>query len=103
MRRGVDAEEAGLVGSNHFCQQPLVPMASVSAMLNLDMIGRDEESATWNIKAAASGKPRGLTWKQCEFHDDALLAYDRTSGEIYALRGATIEFEAFFKTVVGWL
>jgi Zn-dependent M28 family amino/carboxypeptidase len=34
------AEEEGLVGSNHFCSHPLVPMDSVVAMLNFDMVGR---------------------------------------------------------------
>jgi hypothetical protein len=45
-------------------------------------------------KASASGKPRGLRWVTCDFHDHALLAYDRTTGEIYSLRGVTVRFEA---------
>jgi hypothetical protein len=34
------AEEIGLVGSRHFCAHPTVPMDSVVAMVNLDMVGR---------------------------------------------------------------
>ena len=34
------AEEIGLLGSQHFVRQPPVPLETVSAMLNLDMIGR---------------------------------------------------------------
>lgn len=45
-------------------------------------------------KASTSGKPRGLKWVACDFHDEPLLACDRTSGEIYALRGVTVRFEA---------
>jgi hypothetical protein len=45
-------------------------------------------------KASASGKPRGLRWVACDFHDGELLAFDRVSGEIYALRGVTVRFEA---------
>ena len=34
------AEEIGLVGSRYFCQGPTVPLDSVAAMVNLDMVGR---------------------------------------------------------------
>ena len=34
------SEEIGLVGSRHFCQVPTVPLDSVAAMVNLDMVGR---------------------------------------------------------------
>jgi hypothetical protein len=44
--------------------------------------------------AAASGKPRGLAWKSCAFQDGALLARDRANGELVALVGVTIGFEA---------
>jgi len=33
-------EESGLLGSAHFAENPLVPIAKVRAMLNLDMVGR---------------------------------------------------------------
>lgn len=45
-------------------------------------------------KAPAAGKPRGLTWVACDFHEGAVLAYDRTTGEVYALRAVTVQFEA---------
>ena len=44
--------------------------------------------------ARATGKPRGLTWVDCNFQEGALFAFDRASGDIYALRGVTIRFEA---------
>ncbi len=34
------AEEDGLEGSKEFCERPPVPLASIVAMLNMDMIGR---------------------------------------------------------------
>jgi hypothetical protein len=37
------AEELGLLGSYHFCEEPLVPLADTVAMVNLDMIGRSED------------------------------------------------------------
>ncbi len=44
--------------------------------------------------AAATGKPRGLIWKSSTFHESAQLVRDRVSGDIYALVGITIAFEA---------
>lgn len=40
------AEEAGLVGSTYFVQHPLVPLASILFLLNLDLLGTGEEGAT---------------------------------------------------------
>lgn len=44
--------------------------------------------------AAASGKPRGLRWKDCSFDSQLELARDRKSGELVALVPVTIQFEA---------
>jgi VanZ family protein len=40
------AEEAGLVGSSYFVRHPLVPLASIKFLLNLDLLGTGEEGAT---------------------------------------------------------
>src|SRR5437870_2903638 len=44
--------------------------------------------------ASATGKPRGLRWKSCEFGSDIELARDRRSGEVLAFVPVTIAFEA---------
>ena len=44
--------------------------------------------------AAATGKPRGLAWKSSQFHDSALMTRDKATGDIYALVGITVAFEA---------
>ena len=44
--------------------------------------------------AAATGKPRGLSWKSCEFGPDLQLARQRFTGELVALVDVTIAFEA---------
>ena len=44
--------------------------------------------------AAASGKPRGLKWKECNFHEKLLLTRDRSTGTFYGLTGVTVSFEA---------
>jgi hypothetical protein len=38
-----DAEELGALGSLHFMKKPTIPREKISAMLNLDMIGRMQE------------------------------------------------------------
>src|SRR5215468_3059014 len=43
---------------------------------------------------AASGKPRGLRWKACEWEPGVEYARDRETGGIVALVGVTISFEA---------
>jgi aminopeptidase YwaD len=40
------AEEAGLVGSSYFVSHPLVPLANIKFLLNLDLLGTGEEGAT---------------------------------------------------------
>jgi len=44
--------------------------------------------------ASESGKPRGLSWAKCEFHDAATFAMDRGSGQLQALVGVEISFVA---------
>jgi hypothetical protein len=44
--------------------------------------------------AAASGKPRGLSWVDCEFEDDVSFARDRGTGQLRAFVGVTIRFAA---------
>jgi hypothetical protein len=55
---------------------------------------RDALQDTFLRAAAATGKPRGLAWTQCDFHDGLLLARDRATGELTGLVGATIGFAA---------
>ena len=44
--------------------------------------------------AASSGKPRGLSWKSCDFDEGILLARDLVTANLYALVRVTIAFEA---------
>lgn len=55
---------------------------------------RAELEQQFRALAAASGKPRGLRWKECQFHDGAHFARDRGTDELVALLGVTIRFEA---------
>jgi hypothetical protein len=55
---------------------------------------REECRQRFLAAASATGKPRGLAWKQCDLQDGLLLARDRATGELLALVGVTISFEA---------
>jgi hypothetical protein len=55
---------------------------------------RERLEGQFQSAAAASGKPRGLRWKDCAFEDALELARDKRSGQIVALVPVTIEFEA---------
>jgi hypothetical protein len=44
--------------------------------------------------ASASGKPRGLLWKEIEWGSNVEFARERASGQLAALVGITIRFEA---------
>jgi len=55
---------------------------------------RTELGAKFLKAAAATGKPRGLTWENCQLDDAQLFAVDRVTGELYALIGAEISFSA---------
>ena len=55
---------------------------------------REHLEARFVQLAAASGKPRGLEWVDCEFDDDVVYARDRRSGDLTAFVAVTIGFEA---------
>jgi len=44
--------------------------------------------------AAASGKPRGLRWKACEWESAVEFARERATGSLTALASVVVEFEA---------
>jgi hypothetical protein len=48
-------EEMGLLGSQHYCTHPIVPLEQCAAMLNLDMVGRSQNDfcTVGNISSAA--------------------------------------------------
>ncbi|MEP7001937.1 MAG: M20/M25/M40 family metallo-hydrolase [bacterium] len=55
-------EEKGLLGSAHFTEHPTVPIDSIVAQLNADMIGRNAPSLLYTVgpKAAPNGQSKRL-------------------------------------------
>ena len=46
------------------------------------------------LAAASSGKPRGLRWKECQWSEQIEWVRDKQTGQVHALVGVTISFEA---------
>lgn len=55
---------------------------------------REHLEAKFFELAASSGKPRGLRWKECDWSESIEFGRDRRSGQLVALAGVTITFEA---------
>ena len=55
---------------------------------------RKELEAKFFRAASASGKPRGLSWKQVAFQDGIVLGRDQANGEMVGLVAVTIGFAA---------
>jgi len=58
------------------------------------MLERESLQESYFNEAAASGKPRGLDWVNCDFEPEVTFARDRNNGQLRALVGVTIAFEA---------
>jgi hypothetical protein len=55
---------------------------------------RERLEVQFMIAAAATGKPRGLRWKDCQWEDRVEFVREVGTGQINALVGVTIAFEA---------
>jgi hypothetical protein len=70
-------EELGLFGSQHYCKQPLFPLAKTVAMYNLDMIGRlRPDPRTGKGKLLTEGHGTAAPFK--ELIDSLAKKYDLT-------------------------
>jgi hypothetical protein len=57
-------EELGLLGSAHYCKEPLFPLADTAAMVNLDMVGRLRPDAKTNkdqLLTEGTGSSKGFS------------------------------------------
>jgi hypothetical protein len=55
---------------------------------------RERLEAQFLKAAGATGKPRGLRWKDCQWEDGVEFVRERKTGAIAALVAVTIQFEA---------
>ena len=84
-----DAEERLMLGSWFYTRRPLFPMQSTVAVLNMDMIGRNEE-----VPADGGGRFRGLEPQAAETNANAvnILGYSRTPELVADVQAANEPF-----------
>jgi hypothetical protein len=73
---------------------PVVVETSLEAARDLFHLRREMLEARFMTLAAGSGKPRGLTWIDCDFDNRVSFARDRNTRHLRALVAVTIRFEA---------
>ncbi len=80
-----DAEERGLLGAWFYTLRPLFPLPRTVAVLNMDMIGRNEE-----VPADGGGRFRGLEPQSAESNANAvnILGYSRSPDLAAAIQAA---------------
>jgi hypothetical protein len=98
---GVAVLLIGILGAGAvFARKRVLPMAHPVPQVTEETardefhIRREMLEAKFLTLAAASGKPRGLAWSDCDFEDDVSFARDRETRELQALVAVTIRFEA---------
>ena len=71
-----NSEERGLLGSWAFVERPPVPLDRIVAVLNMDMVGRDEE-----VPEGGGPRFRGLPVQSAESNHNAfnLLGHSRSA------------------------
>lgn len=76
-----NSEERGLLGAWAFTEWPPVPLESIAGVLNMDMIGRNEE-----VQVGGGPRFRGLDVQTAESNNNAvnILGYSRTP-DLWAL------------------
>ena len=67
---------------------------AVERARELFKLQRERLEAQFLTAAAATGKPRGLRWKDCQWDDSVEFVRERETRQIHALLGVTIAFEA---------
>jgi hypothetical protein len=92
-----NSEERGLLGSWAFVERPLVPLDHIAAVLNMDMVGRDEE-----VPEKGGRKFRGLTAQTAESNKNTvnILGHSRSASLTETIEGANVPFGLTLKKVL---
>ena len=91
------AEERGLLGSRHYAENPLIPLADTAAMVNLDMVGRlrpDPKTNKPKLIAQGTGTSKGF-----ETLIDGLNKQDFTFAKVAAGTGPS-DHDSFYRKKV---
>ncbi|MEP7345759.1 MAG: M28 family peptidase [Gemmatimonadaceae bacterium] len=89
-----NSEERGLLGAWAFAEAPLVPLDKIVAVLNMDMIGRNEE-----VPEGGGARFRGLPAQTAESNNNSLtlLGWSRSASLTSAVEQANAPFGLVLK------
>jgi hypothetical protein len=92
-----NSEERGLLGSWAFVERPLVPLNQIVAVLNMDMVGRDEE-----VPEGGGNRFRGLPVQSVQSNHNAvnLLGHSRSTSLAQTIERANAGFGLTLKKVL---
>jgi Zn-dependent M28 family amino/carboxypeptidase len=92
-----NSEERGLLGSWAFVERPPVPLDRIVAVLNMDMVGRDEE-----VPEGGGPRFRGLPVQSAESNHNAfnLLGHSRSAALSRTIEQANAPFRLAIKKVL---
>ncbi len=92
-----NSEERGLLGSWAFVERPPVPLDRIVAVLNMDMVGRDEE-----VPEGGGRRFRGLPVQSAESNHNAvnLLGYSRSASLTRTIERANAAYGLTLKKVL---
>jgi Zn-dependent M28 family amino/carboxypeptidase len=82
-----DAEEAAMLGSAYFAEHPILRLDKAVADINMDMIGRDEDTPTWKLDPGQTSNSVNLVGTL--YNPDLRRMIDRNNQSI----GLTLDFK----------
>src|SRR6185436_20197095 len=85
-------EEEGLLGSDHWTKHPTIPLAKVSANLNLDMVGR-AGNGKLQVLGAGTSPPFASWMSDAGKHAGLELTVSTTGGAL----GGSSDHQSFLK------
>jgi hypothetical protein len=91
-----EAEERGLMGAYQYVMSPIVPLRQTVAVLNMDMIGRNEDSPTWNTHAADN--TNGVNIVGTLYNPDLRKTIEKENGSI----GLKLDYKTDADDREGW-
>ncbi len=91
-----EAEEDGLLGAFHYVEHPIIPLKDTVAVLNSDMIGRDEDDPEWNTTADRNRNQVNVIGTL--YNPDIRRVIETENGQI----GLTLDYKTDGNDPEGW-
>jgi len=97
----LSGEEMGLLGSRHYCKEPIYPLADTVAMVNLDMVGRlrpDEKTKKDKLLAYGTGTDKSFDGLLTRLNERYQFDLRKTKGT--SMVGGSSDHASFYSAKV---